>query len=175
MFFKLCQILSYQNTLQYCNCIKKNSYKCENISKYQVNRLTLGKTQTLHCCGVHLRQICKKPVLSVMIKRNNNNLVQYTSVFIRYDTSEIKPNYLSLPFICNAILQKVNTIFQNLFQNSFENKFNSSTCCICLEDVDRFDFTIRYKRLSCSHFFHHKFIMKWFEKKKNCPLCKSIQ
>lgn len=174
MFFKFFQSLSYQNNLQYCNCIKKNSYKCENISKYKVNRLTLGKTQTLHCCGVHLRQICKKPVLSVMSKRNNNKLVPYTSVFIRYDTSEIKPNYLLLPCIYNSILQKINIIIQNLFQNLFQNKYQS-TCCICLEDVDRFDFNTRYKRLSCNHLFHHKCIMKWFEKKRNCPLCKCIQ
>ncbi|XP_048133457.1 E3 ubiquitin-protein ligase RNF181-like [Rhodamnia argentea] len=43
-------------------------------------------------------------------------------------------------------------------------------CCICLEELNGVD---KVMEIPCSHLFHSKCIVKWFERTDSCPLCRS--
>ena len=48
-----------------------------------------------------------------------------------------------------------------------KNEFLEKSCPICTKDFNN-DFVA----LPCSHIFHSECILKWFEKKMNCPICR---
>ena len=70
-----------------------------------------------------------------------------------------------IKFFCK---KKRNRIWPVIFNNP-DIKFESSTCNICLVN-----FTDTNKiNLSCGHQFHSSCILKWFDKKMECPCCRT--
>ena len=55
----------------------------------------------------------------------------------------------------------------------FLKKLNidNKNCLICMENFNENDLIFR---LPCLHFFHKAEIIKWFHKKKTCPICRSV-
>ena len=47
--------------------------------------------------------------------------------------------------------------------------YEEGTCGICLENFNRLDKVVE---LPCKHKFHSKCIMRWFENKCTCPICR---
>ena len=47
------------------------------------------------------------------------------------------------------------------------SKFNNDECCICFQKFNNDNY-----QMPCKHNFHQKCILDWFDKKKNCPLCR---
>ena len=47
------------------------------------------------------------------------------------------------------------------------DKYNGEECSICFQKFDNDNY-----QMPCNHNFHQKCILDWFDKKKNCPLCR---
>ena len=150
---------------QQCQCTKKDSVRCKNKIKFQVKYVQSDKIKTIYCCGVHLRQLYNKPLLSVLIKRHNNTYVEYHNVFITHDRQ------IPESFIRKNTQYIINTL-NKLLNIRFFNKNELDICSICLEPIYTFDLFQRKKTLSCNHVFHKNCITKWLHKKYTCPNCR---
>ena len=62
-----------------------------------------------------------------------------------------------------------NSDFKNFTINIKMNKNIKSDCVICSEKINKNDLV---SILMCNHYFHSNCILKWYELKKNCPICR---
>jgi len=68
-------------------------------------------------------------------------------------------------------------------------KTNKTTCCICLEQINKIDkwkttYSMSYSTVNkitndnltliCNHKFHYKCILQWLEENNTCPICRMI-
>ena len=151
----------FNNTVhQQCQCIKKDLIRCKNNIKFKVKYVQSDKIKTIHCCGIHLRQLYNKPLLSVFVKRNNNTYVEYHNILITYD------RYIPESFIRKHTQNMINTL-NKLLNITFLKKNELDICTICLEPLGD-----NPKKLSCNHRFHLQCISQWYHTKKNCPVCR---
>lgn len=149
-----------------CECITKMSHFCKNTKKFKVVYLEKNKTKTVFCCGVHLRKLCKKPVISVFIIRSKDVFIPYNSIFIKYDFTPVPDNTLitymkGIKKICMSIVNKAT------------NQHEDDICSICLDSLHYSFILKKHETLSCNHSFHKKCIDSWIQYKKyTCPLCR---
>lgn len=54
-----------------------------------------------------------------------------------------------------------------------DGEATDNTCSICLCDMGGKDLK-KVARLECMHYFHKACIMKWYSKKKECPMCRQF-
>lgn len=59
--------------------------------------------------------------------------------------------------------------FTNFTMNVKMKKNLNSNCVICAEKIKKDDLI---SILMCNHHFHSNCILKWYELKKNCPICR---
>ncbi len=45
--------------------------------------------------------------------------------------------------------------------------YNDEECCICFKKFNNDNY-----QMPCEHNFHQSCILDWFDKKRNCPLCR---
>jgi len=63
-------------------------------------------------------------------------------------------------------ITKINRIIPLCLEKGTD-EINNDKCCICLKD-----FTNDSIMLSCGHHFHSECLLKWFDKKNTCPMCR---
>lgn len=156
------------NKTPLCQCLTKDLKCCKINQKFKVSYLDNANVKTMLCCGVHLRQICKKPVLSVYIIRKNKTLTQYDSLIIKYDHTPIPDNILVK--LKNRITNISTLLIKKLLL--IDDCYEERICCICLDSIyNKFSFQ-KNRTLACSHTFHNKCIAKWMVHKNTCPICR---
>ena len=57
-------------------------------------------------------------------------------------------------------------------KNSID-KVQSKTCLICLKKIKK-NHKIRKINCDCNQFYHQKCLIKWFECKCSCPICRKV-
>lgn len=156
------------NKTPQCQCLTKDLKCCKNNKKFKVSYLYEDHVKTVLCCGIHLRQICKKPVFSVYIIRKNNTCTPYESLIIKYDHTPIP----------DSTLVKLKRIFTNISTLFFrkllliDDWYEEEVCCICFDSIyNKFSFQ-KNRTLACTHTFHDKCITKWMRYKNTCPMCR---
>ncbi len=60
-------------------------------------------------------------------------------------------------------IQEKNDILDYIVETSFQDE-----CIICLQKIES---SQQASLLRCGHIYHTHCIYKWFQKKKECPLC----
>jgi hypothetical protein len=69
-------------------------------------------------------------------------------------------------------IESSSEIFQtSIFKCDFDHQNTECKecyCCICIESMNNDEII----KLKCNHIFHSKCILKWFQNKKKCPLCR---
>lgn len=156
----------FSSTHNLCQCTKNDFKRCTNKSKFQAKYIHSGKIKTIYCCGVHVRQLLKKPLISVLIKRNDNTYALYHHILIQYESCTVPENFVR-PFIHRCI-DHMSKIMNEV---PFVNKDQIDVCTICLESIDKFN-SSRRKKMSCNHVFHKCCIQKWLQKNNTCPNCR---
>ncbi len=63
----------------------------------------------------------------------------------------------------NIVVVPVETLYEDIATNI-------SNCSICLENYEKKDSITLTK---CSHLFHKECLTKWYDKNKNCPMCRT--
>lgn len=107
-----------------------------------------------------LIKVNKRHNLNVIIKRATKNIhVTYVNVIPAEYKHEMKV------IVVNELLRWLN--FYETFRGIPVNV--PVDCCICLKTVDRVGVHLK----SCLHTFHRNCIMRWYDIKENCPLCRS--
>ena len=53
------------------------------------------------------------------------------------------------------------------------DKVNSKICLICLKQIKK-DHKIRKINCNCNQHYHQKCLIKWFECKCSCPVCRKV-
>lgn len=151
-----------------CQCLTKHLKCCKNNQKFKVSYLDEAHVKTVLCCGIHLRQICKKPVFSVYIIRKNNTCTPYDSLIIKYDHSPVPDS--TLVKLTKEITIISTLLFRKLLLINDCNE--EEICCICLDSIyNKFSFQ-KNRTLACNHTFHDKCITKWMRHKNTCPMCR---
>ena len=63
-------------------------------------------------------------------------------------------------------ITKINRIMP-IYLEKGQDEIKNDKCCICLKN-----FTNNSIMLSCGHHFHSECLLKWFDKRKTCPMCR---
>jgi hypothetical protein len=100
---------------------------------------------------------------------NNNNIDAFLVVFGAFLLFVSK---LFIYKICNYKKKfNIKNIKKIKYEDIKKNIYNNDSCTICL---DNYISNSNIVQLSCKHLFHHDCILKWSEKKLECPICNKI-